>query len=186
MIIRIGRRSGDRKWWLKCESEDDHLYFQHKLCKEIDWIRSWKEKKDFKYIKIKHNTMNQCLIMAYMEDGSYWVIGYLSLWDSRTGLPYTEESMKDHGYDNVTKLHYDAKGNKTETRMFSVWMEGVSMTGCGALASHLGNYEARSFVEACDKAIHDSRYKDLYDRDKLTVSGCRLHDNEGAARRRFG
>ena len=74
----------------------------------------------------------------------------------------------------------DPEGN------IEVWSEGylaTGMEGVPAGANFEGRVKAESFQEACDKILG---HRDDYNRDKLTLWGCRLFDNEQAARRSFG
>lgn len=69
---------------------------------------------------------------------------------------------------------------------YSVWMEGFQvMEGIGH-AQYLGDYEADSFLEACQLAADDHpRYGD-YNPKYNTIWGCELFDNEEDARKNFG
>ena len=63
-------------------------------------------------------------------------------------------------------------------------MEGYSVTGNSDKASLLGEIEAESFQEACDKLVEEKGYQNLY--SGKSIWGCRLFDNEAYARKSFG
>lgn len=72
-------------------------------------------------------------------------------------------------------------------RVFQIWMEGYRVTGNSDGASFLGEIEAESFQEACDKFLeNDPGWKDLYSSKNRSIWGCRLFDNEEDARKSFG
>ncbi len=68
-------------------------------------------------------------------------------------------------------------------QVFEIWCEGHRATGESSEAHMMASVEAGSFREACDKHFGDNS---LYDSERGTYWGCRLHDNEADARRAFG
>lgn len=76
----------------------------------------------------------------------------------------------------------------TGVKKFDVWEEGYITNGMRGTARLLGTYEARSFQEACDLAGAENDRKGGYKYDPKTRSiwGCRLFNNEAAAREYFG
>lgn len=71
-------------------------------------------------------------------------------------------------------------------KTFNIWQEGFSVTGDHAKAEFMGDYKGHSFKEACKKMVKDKGLEGLYDPKQNTVWGCRLFDNEEAARKFFG
>ena len=73
-------------------------------------------------------------------------------------------------------------------RNWEVRQEGYSATGEWAPRRLVGRVRANSFREACVKlcAERDPAYYGDFNDKNLTVWGCRLFDNEAAARRSFG
>ncbi len=75
---------------------------------------------------------------------------------------------------------------------YEVWSEGFLATGMNgrpAPAKLLATVEADSFSGACDKLLATDAGNEAfgpYDRERRTVWGCRLFDNEADARRAFG
>ncbi len=72
---------------------------------------------------------------------------------------------------------------------YNIWIEGVldtGMEGCPLPASLLGEVEAETFQEACDKIALEKRLLGLYNPDHRTIWGCRMFDNEIDARKSFG
>ena len=77
---------------------------------------------------------------------------------------------------------------------FEVWSEGYAATGEHGRAMHHGSFEAANFQEACDQAFtrEPSVLADVppldpdYDRENLTIWGCKLFTNEAEARMSFG
>jgi hypothetical protein len=72
---------------------------------------------------------------------------------------------------------------------YEIWSEGFRATGESGEARLEGIIEADTFLEACDKlaAIKEwDKRPGYYNRDHLTVWGCRLFTSEGEARRSFG
>ena len=69
---------------------------------------------------------------------------------------------------------------------YEVWREGYHIQGGDAPtgATKVGEVEANSFREACDKLLLGDSF--AYDRVTLTDWGCQLFDNEADARKRFG
>jgi hypothetical protein len=71
--------------------------------------------------------------------------------------------------------------------LHEVWREGFRATGSEGTAVKIGEVEAESFAEACDKLCSLASWQiwgGTYDRG--TVWGCRLFNNEADARRSFG
>ena len=69
---------------------------------------------------------------------------------------------------------------------YEVWMEGYAATGDCGTATRLGSFEAASFKQACEKAIQVNKMQKHYDPSRNTYWGCRMFDNERAARKSFG
>lgn len=70
------------------------------------------------------------------------------------------------------------------TKLYDIWAEGYRATGQHGEAMRMAkDVEARSFKEACIRALGDDR---LFDPVKLSYWGCRLYDNETDARKLFG
>lgn len=70
---------------------------------------------------------------------------------------------------------------------FDVWSEGYSATGGSAQAFYLGSYPAKTFNEACFKALMTKKWDmSFYDMKRNTYWGCRFFDNEADARKSFG
>ena len=74
------------------------------------------------------------------------------------------------------------------SKVFSLWMEGYAVTGNSSKAEFLGNIEAESFGEACDKWASTLTQPEYYRRTGECASywGCRIYDNEDDARKFFG
>lgn len=73
--------------------------------------------------------------------------------------------------------------------MHEIWMEGYRATGDRAEARMLGRVEAETFADACDALCSPPEWQAQhgnYDRQRGTVWGCRLFNNEADARRSFG
>lgn len=66
---------------------------------------------------------------------------------------------------------------------YEVWREGFRITGCWSNASLVGECEANSFAEACEKLLGRSS---TFNRERLSDWGCKLYDNEKDARQSFG
>ena len=66
---------------------------------------------------------------------------------------------------------------------WEIWSEGYAATGERGLAMIHGMIRAETFQKACDEFFKNDR---TYRPQDLTVWGCRLFDNEKAARRSFG
>ena len=72
-------------------------------------------------------------------------------------------------------------------KIYSIWSEGFQATGESGTATLLGTKVADTFREACDLlAEEDASFKSYYNPQSMTYWGCRLFDNEMAARRSFG
>ena len=70
-----------------------------------------------------------------------------------------------------------------DAKTFEIWTEGYRATGEQATARKLGTAEGDDFRAAC--GAHFGADVN-YDADQQTYWGCRLFDNEEAARQRFG
>lgn len=77
------------------------------------------------------------------------------------------------------------EGRSQKMNKYEIWSEGCMVQGMDspAKASLVAVVEAESFQEACDKHF-EGNY--CYNRRNLTHWGCRLYDNEAAARASFG
>jgi hypothetical protein len=68
---------------------------------------------------------------------------------------------------------------------FEVWMEGFLVTGMEGVPSgptRMGIVEANSFQEACDIIGKRPKNVNLYNSEKRSIWGCRLHETlEGAS-----
>lgn len=84
--------------------------------------------------------------------------------------------------------HGGEKGECDMSKVFSLWSEGYAATGSSSTADFLGNFEADSFAEACDKWAKTLEQPEYYKRngDNAYYWGCRIFDNEADARRSFG
>jgi len=77
-------------------------------------------------------------------------------------------------------------------RTFTLWVEGYAATMEHGTAMRLGDYEAETFDEAVQKWNSERNAKKTYgeleqrDDGTWTVWGCRIFDNEAAARKSFG
>ena len=71
-------------------------------------------------------------------------------------------------------------------KKYQVWMEGFHVMEGHATAEFLGEYEAETFLEACQKAADDHPGYGGYSPERNCIWGCRLFDNETDARRDFG
>ena len=77
-------------------------------------------------------------------------------------------------------------------KLYEIWSEGYLCTGVEgnpAKASLLGKVEAESFKDACIKLCSPKEFQarhGRFDPERLSVWGCRLFDNEKAARKSFG
>lgn len=70
---------------------------------------------------------------------------------------------------------------------FEVWMEGYVVSGNRDTACLVGKTEADSFKDACVKLMAAPPWNDgSYDPVHNTYWGCRLFDNEVAARKFVG
>lgn len=67
---------------------------------------------------------------------------------------------------------------------FEIWCEGYAATGERGQAMLMGRTMAHSFKEACDNLLTGSGA--VYNSEHGTYWGCRLFDNETAARASFG
>ena len=70
---------------------------------------------------------------------------------------------------------------------YTIWGKGYRATGDSADATLLGKYHGENFKDACNNfAKINSCFKSCFDPNKMTYWGCRLFDNETAARARYG
>jgi hypothetical protein len=78
--------------------------------------------------------------------------------------------------------------SKMESRLFEIWSEGYDFGGSEKVkARYWGCETAKSFSDAC--RVHAKMYSSFekyFNDTYLEWWGCRLYDNEGDARRRFG
>jgi len=70
-----------------------------------------------------------------------------------------------------------------ELKEYEVWSEGYAVTGGASGAQFHGRVKAESWREACDKLLGGEAD---YDRDRMTLWGCKLFSDEGEAREGFG
>lgn len=68
---------------------------------------------------------------------------------------------------------------------FNVWCEGYACTGERARAIFLGEIEANTFIQACEKAVEEKSLFSVRD-GKPYYWGCQMFDNEKRARKTFG
>lgn len=68
-------------------------------------------------------------------------------------------------------------------KKFNVWSEGYRCTGGYGTAYFHGSVFANSFKEACEKIFEKEQ---TYNKEKNTLWGCKLFDNESDARKNFG
>lgn len=80
----------------------------------------------------------------------------------------------------------ESAGINFSTKTYEVWSEGYSISGNSADASLMGTIEANTFQEACEKLAEEKLWLTDFDPARLTYWGCRLFDNEQAARESFG
>lgn len=69
---------------------------------------------------------------------------------------------------------------------FEVWAEGYAATGESGTATFFGMAEAPSFAAACAQLFNRPPHDAYFNAKALTYWGCRLFDNEEAARRAYG
>lgn len=70
---------------------------------------------------------------------------------------------------------------------FEVWMEGYTGSSNSGRARLLNVVEAETFAEACERAISAKPLDQAnFDRQKMTLWGSCLFDNEADARQKFG
>lgn len=82
-------------------------------------------------------------------------------------------------FNEIKQGILDATDGKSD---YEVWMGGYSATGEHSKAKFIGKVKAETFQKACDFHYIDNP---AYDRDKLSVWGCRLFNNENDARKSF-
>lgn len=68
-------------------------------------------------------------------------------------------------------------------RTFEIWAEGYRATGDSCPARYIGLVQGATLQEACRR--HFKGHPN-YDKERNTLWGCRLFDNETDARRSFG
>jgi hypothetical protein len=70
---------------------------------------------------------------------------------------------------------------------FDIWCEGFNATGERGDATQLGTAVGTSFEDACARFFESHPEKSVYFNARdLTYWGCRLFDNEAAARKAYG
>jgi len=67
--------------------------------------------------------------------------------------------------------------------IYQVWREGYRLQEAHETAKKIGEINATSFQEACDLLLSEDPQ---YDRDRLSVWGCKLFTNEADARKFLG
>lgn len=65
---------------------------------------------------------------------------------------------------------------------YEIWVEGFLINGGSGRACFYGIHEGKNFKEACIRCFKDHT---TFDKDRLTLWGCRIFDNEADARRNF-
>jgi hypothetical protein len=76
--------------------------------------------------------------------------------------------------------------------IYKIWAEGYECTGQSSKANFMGEQEADSFQEACDKFFMDKSkpqyetHAKCYELDTLSYWGCSLFDNKADASKAFG
>ena len=112
----------------------------------------------------------------------------LFLWLKKKQFGFNQETKEIYKTNKSNTLDIQKKENKVvkqETKVYQIWMEGFAITGNSSKATLLGEMEAESFQQACDKYIEENpEYKKLY--SGKSIWGCRLFDNEADARKSFG
>lgn len=68
-------------------------------------------------------------------------------------------------------------------RVFEIWAEGYATLEQYEGARLINIVRGETFADACEEHFKDHKY---FNKQKLTVHGCRLFDNEADARKRFG
>lgn len=66
---------------------------------------------------------------------------------------------------------------------YEIWSEGYLATGNMSGAHFHGKQAGKSFREACEKFFKERVF---FNKENLTIWGCRLYDNEQEARKNFG
>lgn len=66
--------------------------------------------------------------------------------------------------------------------IYEIWMEGFILTGCYSLHSLVGSEEGETFKDAVLK-WYEKYPSDLFDKENLSVWGCRLYPTEAEARK---
>ena len=66
---------------------------------------------------------------------------------------------------------------------YEIWSEGFAATGNSAPATYHGTASGKTFRDACKKYFKGSK---SYNAKTNSLWGCRLFDNETAARKSFG
>lgn len=95
------------------------------------------------------------------------------------------------GYDKFEQVMTVLKDNRVGTlveREFDIWVEGYAATGQQAPARFLGKARGYNFRSACiayHSSLHEHERKD-WNPTCTAIWGCRLFDNEAAARKSFG
>ena len=100
---------------------------------------------------------------------------------------FFDDAMIEEASNILTGRASTISGNSS--KKWEIWMEGYMVSGMEGVpgeAQKIGEVEAATFQEACDRINSLRGWQGRYDRDRLTVWGCSLYDNEAAARRSFG
>ena len=95
------------------------------------------------------------------------------------------------GYDNFEQVMTVLKNNRVGTlveREFDIWVEGYAATGEHSPARFLGKARGYNFRSACIAYIDslDEHKRKDWNEDRTAIWGCRLFDNEAAARKSYG
>lgn len=69
---------------------------------------------------------------------------------------------------------------------YEIWMEGYAATGQSSQAHRVGSYPGTDFYDACKAAARDKQWASYYNPQQNTYWGCRLFNDEAAARKSFG
>lgn len=72
-------------------------------------------------------------------------------------------------------------------KTFEIWMEGYCVNEGHGIHSFLGTSKRNTFREAVISFINEhSKYKDLFNKENLTIWACRLFPTEEEDAKRFG
>lgn len=76
---------------------------------------------------------------------------------------------------------------KSDLKTYEIWAEGYHVTGESGKATLLASSEGTSFEDAVRRlALHNGAFGGWVNLEKMTYFGCRLFDNEHAARATYG